>query len=136
MFGRAILQTWVGALAFAGLSLWVGAQKRVLGTAMLIMLVGVLVDGYLFGKKATKTHEGFWTQQASIQKDMTSSSSWFEETVLQIKPKAVQVRSENPDLLFDKVTSANRAARWFDERELGENPRAVQARMDGGDEDP
>ena len=137
VFGRAILQSWVGSVAFAGLSLWVGAQKRVLGTAMLILLVGVLVDGYLFGPRV---HERFWSQQASIQKDEVALSSdpfkWFEETVLEIKPKYVQVRSDNPDLLFDKVTSANRAARWFDEREIGENPRAVQARMEGGDEDP
>lgn len=136
--GRAILQSWVGGLAFAGLSLWVAAQKRVLGTAMLILLVGVIVDGYLFHPKGS---EGFWNQQASIQKDRVAESQinpfrWFEEQVLQIAPKSVQVRSDNPDLLFDKVTSANRGARWLDERELGENPRAVQARMEGGDEDP
>lgn len=138
--GRAILQSWVGGLAFAGLSLWVAAQKRVLGTAMLILLVGVIVDGYLFPKES-KGSEGFWNQQASIQKDRVAESQinpfrWFEEQVLQIAPKSVQVRSDNPDLLFDKVTSANRGARWLDERELGENPRAVQARMEGGDEDP
>jgi len=132
--GREALQSWVGGLAFAGLSFWVTTQSPVLGVAMLLLLVGIIADGWR-GAKGLK--EGFHSTitTSTLQKDHVTTSGrdkkqhrWFEEEVLMEEPSMIQDKSEDPGLLFDRVTASDRSNRWFDEEQLGEYPVAIQER--------
>lgn len=126
--GRETLQSWVGGVAFAGLSCWVFTQSPVLGSAMILLLVGILADGW----RTSRGLEGFHSTvtTSSLQKDRVTHKKhrWFEEEVLMEEPSVIQEKTEDPGLLFDRVTSSDRSGQWLDEEQLGEHPIAIQDR--------
>jgi hypothetical protein len=114
-------RTWLGAAAWLAVAIWVGLRKPVLGIAMGLLLVAV--------RLAPTTAEPFTAP--ILNKDRVHSRErqrWLSEEVLSEDPHGIQERTENPGLLYDKVSAEERAAGWHSEKVLGEHPEAIQER--------
>lgn len=117
--GRRILSQPIVAVLFAAGSVWLFWRHHpVLGLALLIFLVGVLFRSH--------TKEGFTAP--ILNKDrVTQRRRWLGEELLSEDPHAVQERTDNPAITYDKV-EPEEAMPWFDETTLNRNPEAIQER--------
>jgi len=113
------LQSRLGGILFAALSLFIFWNKPVLGTALLLLLAAVRSASYLEGFVASPT----------MTKDMvTQSKRWLVEEVMNEDPHGIQERTDGPGLLYDTVKGPHR---WDSEEELGEYPEGIQDRPVG-----
>ena len=122
--GRRTLEHPIGSLLFAALSVWVVWKKPVLGAAMLIFLTGVVLHAH----PATK--EPFAAIKLSKDHVQKPARRWLGEEILSEDPHAIQERTENPTLNYDKVTDQE-SEQWHDERVLDEHPYAIQDKAVG-----
>lgn len=119
MSGRRLLSHPFAAISVGGGALWLfWTQHPVLGLALLIFLTGVLMY--------SQSAEGFTAP--ILNKDrVTQRRRWLGEELLSEDPHAVQERTDNPAITYDKVDS-DEAAPWFDETTLNRTPEAIQER--------
>jgi len=113
------LQSHLGGLIFAALSLFIFWKKPVLGTALLLLLAAVRSASYL---------EGFVASPTITKDTVTKSKRWLVEEVMDEDPHGIQERTDGPGLLFDTVKGNHR---WGAEEELGEYPEGIQDRPVG-----
>lgn len=100
----------------AGWLFW--CHHPVLGMALLIFLIAMFIQA--------NTTEGF--SAPILNKDIvTKKRRWLGEELLSEEPHAVQERTDNPAITYDKVDE-DEAAPWFDEISLDRNPEAIQER--------
>lgn len=109
----------VVAALFAVGAFWLfWRHHAVLGLALLIFLVGVLFR--------SRTTEGF--SAPILNKDrVTQRRRWMGEELMSEDPHAVQERTDNPAITYDKV-EPDEATPWFDETTLNRHTEAIQER--------
>ena len=110
------LRTPMGAILFGILTVLVGYKVPRLGIAMALLVAGAWL---------TPRVEGY----ATLNKDKVESGAhkWFQESVLNEKPKAIQERTSNPSLKVDLLQESD-ATPWHAEEALGEEPVGIQER--------
>jgi hypothetical protein len=106
----------IGRILFAAASVAVWFLKPVLGTAMCILLIGLIL------------HPD--TEPFALNKERTTSHTWFGEAVLRETPRAIQERTENPVISFDEIVD-HESEPWHSERVLHEQPHAIQEKAVG-----
>jgi hypothetical protein len=120
-FRRAV-KAPLGLLLFAAAAIWVWTLKPVLGMAMIIFLAAVVI----YQSQHTMLTEGM-TTPALIQDKVSNKKPqrWFQEVVMQEKPKGIQERTGNGRIIVDTVTEHD-ATPWHDEPEGA--PMSIQER--------
>ena len=110
------LRTPMGSALFGILTVLVGYKVPRLGIAMVLLVAGAWL---------TPRVEGY----ATLNKDKVAPEAhkWFQETVLNEKPKAIQERTSNPSLKVDLLQESD-ATPWHAEEALGEEPVGIQER--------
>lgn len=110
------LRTPMGSVLFAILAGLVGYKVPRLGIAMALLVAGIWL---------TPSRESFVT----LNKDKVAPAAhkWFQETVLNEKPQAIQERTSNPALKVDLLQESD-ATPWHAEEALGEAPVGIQER--------
>jgi len=121
--GRRILEHPVGSLLFAAAAAWVAWKSPVLGAAMFLFLAGIRLHG-------PARIEPFAAIKLSKERVQQPERRWLGEELMSEEPHAIQERTENPTLNFDKVTSQE-SEQWMDERMLDEHPYAIQDKAVG-----
>jgi hypothetical protein len=134
--GRSILTHPVGWVLFAGATVYVFWLKPIVGIAMSIFLAGITLPVLFsysrenFENRPSLTvdvvqghrrHEG----QTQTQTQTKSRHRWLDEIFLSETPEAIQKLTDDPAILYDKVTPQE-SAKWFSEDVLGEHPVAIQ----------
>ena len=121
--GRDVMKHPIGMTLFIAAAAGVTWLKPVVGIAMFLLLAGVLIYG------PHHTVEAF--TQPTLNKDhvpkQKKSHRWFDEEVLSEMPDVIQERTEDPSLLYDKVTRQE-SGTWLSENTLDEQPEAIQER--------
>jgi hypothetical protein len=115
------LQSNLGGLLFAAVSIFIFWLKPVLGTALLLLLAAIRSASYLEGFVAMPT----------ITKDPVEKSKrqkWLVEEVMDEDPSGIQERTEGPGILYDAVKQNHR---WGSEEALDEHPEGIQDRPVG-----
>ena len=115
--GRRMINHPIGRILFAAASAAVWYLKPVLGTAMFILLVGIM----LHPEKA---------EPFALNKEPATSHKWFGEKALNETPRAIQERTENPVMSFDEIVD-HEAEPWHSEQVLHEQPHAIQEKAVG-----
>jgi len=117
--GRRILgNPIVAILGIAGAGWLFWRHHPVLGMALLMFLTAMFIQA--------NTVEGF--SAPILNKDkVTQRRRWLGEEILSEEPHAVQERTDNPAITYDKV-EAEEATPWFDETALNRTPEAIQER--------
>jgi hypothetical protein len=86
--------------------------------ALLLFIAAVYIQG--------STREGF--SAPVLNKDrVTQRRRWLGEELLSEDPHAVQERTDNPSITYDKV-EPEEAVPWFDEAAMNRTPEAIQER--------
>ncbi len=117
--GRRVLGNAFVASLFAVAAAWLFWRHHpVLGMALLIFIASVYIQ--------SRTTEGF--SAPVLNKDrVTQRRRWLGEEILSEDPHAVQERTDNPSITYDKV-EPEEASPWFDETALDRHPEAIQER--------
>lgn len=113
------LQSRLGGILFAALSLFIFWNKPVLGTALLLLLAAVRSASYL---------ENFVSSPTITKDIVTQSKRWLVEEVMNEDPHGIQERTDGPGLLYDTVKGPHR---WGSEKEMDEYPEGIQDRPVG-----
>jgi hypothetical protein len=114
--GRRAINHPIGRILFAALSVAVWYLKPVLGTAMFILLVGIMLHPDM--------------EPFALNKERAMSHTWFGEEALHETPRAIQERTENPVISFDEIVD-HESTQWHSERVLNEQPHAIQEKAVG-----
>ena len=120
--GRRVIEHPIGSLLFAALSAYVAWKLPVLGAAMFIFLAGLVLH---------KSAEPFAAN--NLNKDKLTKRErhrWEGEVMLEEKPKAVQTKTEDPNMSYDEITDVE-SEPWQGEQVLDEQPHAIQDRRVG-----
>jgi hypothetical protein len=117
--GRRVLSHPIAAALCAVGAAWLFWQHHpVLGMALLIFIAAVYIQ--------SRTTEGF--SAPVLNKDqVTQRRRWLGEEILSEEPHAVQERTDNPSITYDKV-DPEEATPWFDETTMNRHPEAIQER--------
>jgi len=118
--GIRLLRSWVGIVASLGAVGWIYTQRPVLAIACLMLLVSVNIIPVTVYERFTPT----------INRDVVQPlhrRRWLQEEIMSEDPHVIQERSENPAMLYDKV-SEQEDSKWHDESVLGHSPQAIQER--------
>lgn len=120
---RSAMRAPLGIVLFGAATAWVWMLKPVLGIAMAIFLAAVVVYESRHGMMT----EGMLASPALIRDQVSKKNShrWFQEVVMQEKPKQIQERTESGRISVDTVTEHD-ATPWHDEPEGA--PLAIQER--------
>jgi hypothetical protein len=121
--GRHVLEHPIGTLLFASVAAWVTWKVPVLGAAMFLFLAGVRLHG-------PARLEPFAATNLNKERVPTPERRWLGEELMSEEPHAIQERTENPNLSYDKVTDQE-SEQWLDERMLDEHPYAIQDKAVG-----
>lgn len=122
-FRRAVYAP-LGAILFAAGTIWIWILKPVLGMAMAIFLAAMII----YQNHHAMSMEGFSMASPTIIRDRVSDKKahrWFQEVVMQEKPKVIQERTESGRISVDAI-SEHDATPWYDEPEGA--PYAIQER--------
>ena len=126
--GHTLLTHPIGVVFFILISLYIFLLKPVVGMAMFILLASV------FNFKMSSTSIEFFQPQ-HLNKDyvfpqqIKHRQRWLDEEILFETPDGIQDRTDEPALLFDKVTPHERSQTWINESDLQEHPAvAIQTR--------
>jgi len=114
---RGMLSHTTTRLLFGAAAIYVWMLAPVLGTAMLILLVGVAVV-------PRPSVEPFTTINLNHDRVKDKRSHWLVEDTLAEEPYGIQDRTGETNLNFDEVS--DKKANWHVERMLGEHPIAIQ----------
>ena len=115
---RRAMRAPLGIVLFGAATAWVWTLHSVLGIAMAIFLAAVVIYG--------STVEGM--ASPALVRDKVSGKNghrWFQEVVMQEKPKMIQERTETGRISVDTVSESD-ATPWHDEPEGA--PIAIQER--------
>lgn len=121
--GRHVLEHPIGTLLFVTLAAWVTWKVPVLGAAMFLFLAGVRLHG-------PARLEPFAATNLNKERVPKPERRWLGEELMSEEPHAIQERTENPNLSYDKVTDQE-SEQWLDERMLDEHPYAIQDKAVG-----
>lgn len=115
---RRLLQSPLGAIAFAAVAAWVAWRTPVLGVAMFLFLAGVWVG-------APPSQEGF--AAPVLNKDnVHRRQRWYSEEIMTETPEMIQELTTGPAFMKDVV--GDQAHKWEVETTLEENPVGIQER--------
>jgi hypothetical protein len=132
--GRSILTHPVGWILFAGATVYVFWLKPIVGIAMSIFLAGITLPALFsysrenFENRPSLTVDVIQNKhggQGQGQGQVKSRHRWLDEIFLSETPEAIQKLTDDPAILYDKVTPQE-SAKWFSEDVLGEHPVAIQ----------
>lgn len=111
----------IGRLLFAAASAAIWYVKPVLGTALFILLAGIVLHS-----ETPALSEHF--ASTFLNKDRVNlKQRWLDEETLSEKPRAIQEKTENPAISYDEIVDHDTEL-WHSERALHEAPHAIQER--------